>query len=153
RCLGRARARGPIEQRHPSPNRLMQRQDGDALAQLEAGLREAIKHHGVDDRTSAGLALGALLDFLYSQPHLIAENLHRPLYDLLAALEDLDQGRVAPMLHPVQFGNRPPAGTLFRQAIGFAVFAMEQLTVQGDSKTAASRKVSQVWNKVAPHVS
>ena len=123
------------------------------MAQLEAGLREAIKHCGIDDRTAAGHALGAVLEFLYSQGHLTRGNLHRPLYELLAALEDLKQGRVAPMLKPVTFGNRPPDGATLRQAIGFAVFAVEQLVERGDSKTAACRKVSQVWNKEAPHVS
>jgi hypothetical protein len=131
----------------------MQRQGGDALAQLEAGLREAIKHRGVDDRTAAGLALGAVLEFLYAQRHLTAENLHRPLYELLAALDDLNKGRVAPMLEPRQFGNRPPIGATFRQAKGFAVFAVEQLVERGDSRAAACRKVSQVWNKAAPHIS
>jgi hypothetical protein len=125
--------------------------DRTALVQLEAGLREAIKHRGIDDRTAAGLALGAVLDFLYTQPHLTADSLHRPLYELLAALDDLGKGRVASMLEPpARFRNRPPDGALFRQAKGFALFAVEQLVERGDSARAACGKVALAWNKEAP---
>src|SRR5262249_17469432 len=69
---------------------------------------------------------------------------------LLAALEDLNQGRVALMLKPTRFGNRPPEGSNFRQLKAFALFAVQRLVTHGDSVSGACRKVAQVWNTEAP---
>jgi hypothetical protein len=98
---------------------------------------------------AAGRALGAVLEFLYTQPRLTADRLHRPLYELLAALDDLNSGRVAPMLTPVRFGNRPPRGSVESEKRGHTIATIEQLIERGDSVTQASREVANVWKKEA----
>jgi hypothetical protein len=124
-----------------------------ALAHLEASLRDALRHRGIDDRKAAGDALRAVLEFIYTQPRLTRQGCHYPLFDLLAALDDLNQGRIAPMLHAKFFGNRPPEGARFQQAKAFALFAIEQLVDQGETKTSACQKVAEVWNRAVPDYS
>jgi len=120
--------------------------DRAALVQLEADLKEALKHRGVNDRQAAKDALGAVLDFLYAHRDLTAQNLHTPLADLLAALKTLDKGRVSPMLNPRWAGNSPPFGETFRKAKGHALFAVEQLIERGDKVFRACEAVAETWN-------
>jgi hypothetical protein len=129
----------------------MEPQENSAFAALEAGLREALKHRGIDDRKAAGLALGAVVNLFHDAlPHLTAQNLHMPLFDLLAALQDLEQGRVAPMLRPTQFGNRPPASQQMQMARGFATFTVRQLMAGGATISEACQRVCVVWNQRMP---
>jgi hypothetical protein len=95
---------------------------------------------------AVGLALGAVLHFLYAHPHLTAQRLHRPLYVLLAALDDLSKGRVAPMLEPAVFENRHPDAAIKREARGHALFCIDLLVASGMSIAAACREVTKVWN-------
>jgi hypothetical protein len=120
----------------------------NALAELAVGLREAAQHRGSDDRRAAGLALGAVLNFLFDAlPELTKQELHMPLADLLAALETLSYGRVSPMLQPTWAGNSPPFGATFRKAKGYAVFAVQDLVDQGDKVKPASDAVAKTWNE------
>jgi hypothetical protein len=82
------------------------------LEQLIAGLREAGQHRGINDRKAAGIALEAILHFLYDQKPITKECLHRPLYELLAGLQDLEDGRTPALLRANKVLNRPPRGSL-----------------------------------------
>ncbi len=122
--------------------------DRAALAQLEVGLREAIKHRGKYDREAAGGSLEAVLGFLYDQPHLTADGLHRPLFELWEALRDLEHGGVAAMLKPVKRKKgRPLRSTTQREARGHALLAVEQLIKLGVTPPQACQKVAQVWSR------
>lgn len=123
-------------------------EENEALAELAAGLKEALTDRGSDDRRAAGLALQAVLHFLYDEhPELTHQDLHMPLADLLVALEALNSGRVSPMLKPAWAGNNPPFGATFRMAKGFALFAIEQLIEQGIKVKPTCDAVAETWNE------
>jgi hypothetical protein len=81
--------------------------DGEAIRKLAAGLKEAVAYQGlpVDRRDwwAGQRALLAVIKFLQSHDRLKAGA--TPLVNLQAALLDLDNGHVAPLLRP-----RPVAG-------------------------------------------
>jgi hypothetical protein len=119
---------------------------GAALQRFKAGLKEALARLGQDDRTAARLAVRAALEFVYAHPDFTAEGLSRPLFELLAALDDLGKGRVAPMLRPISFANRHPDAATRKEARGHAIFCIDLLVASGMTVTEASRDVAKVWN-------
>jgi hypothetical protein len=129
----------------------------DPLAQLEAGLREAIKHRGTNDRKASVDALEAVLDFLYAQPNLTAAApgavaLPRPLFELCVALKDLDLGQVAPILQKSKVDHRAKRSTVRREARGHVLFAVEQLMDKGDKADPACQRVFPICRRHFPDV-
>ncbi len=117
------------------------------LVKLEADLKKALGFMGDNSRKAAGLAVRATLEFTHAHPHLTSQGLTRPLYALLSALDDLDKGRVAPMLEPAYFGNRPPIGNAQREARAHASFCVDQLIGTGESLEVACKAVAKIWTQ------
>jgi hypothetical protein len=117
------------------------------LGQLEADLKEAVVLMDSNSRKAAGLAVKACLEFVYAHPHLTAQSLSRPLFDLLAALNDLDQGIRSAMLEPALFGNRPPERAVRQQAKAYACFCVDQLKGIGVDVASACKAASRVWEQ------
>jgi hypothetical protein len=120
---------------------------GCPLTKLEADLTEAVGFMDSNSRTAAGLAVKAFLEFIYAHPHLAAQGFSRPVFDLLAALDDLDEGRVAPMLKPAQFGNRPPERTVRQRAKAYVCFCVDQLMGIGENLKTACTAAARVGRK------
>jgi hypothetical protein len=117
------------------------------LTKLEADLTEAVGFMDSNSRTAAGLAVRACLKFVHAHPHLAAQGFSRPLFGLLAALDDLDKGGVAPMLKPALFGNRPPERAVRQRAKAYACFCVDQLMGIGENLEAACTVAARVWRK------
>jgi hypothetical protein len=139
----------PVATLFPDSVRVWERQwrDRAALAELETGLRAAIKHRGAGDRKAAVAALETVLRFLYTRPHLTAEGLELPLFDLWIALKNLNKGRVSPILIHVPAGSSPPHGDASRMARGHAIFAVEQLVERWENASLACQAVAKRWNQ------
>jgi len=105
---------------------------------------EALGFIDCDSRRAAGLAVKACLEFVRAHRHLAAQNLTRPLFDLLAAL-DLDKGTRPAMLEPALFGNRPPERAVRQQAKAYACFCVDQLIGIGQDLATACKAVAGIW--------
>lgn len=127
-----------------------QSSDKGAPGRLERGLRGAEAQREANPRAAAKAALEAVLEFLHhTKPQWTADQIHRPLVDLFAALSDLDVGRVVPLLKPTRFGNRHPDAWLLKMKQGWAIFVIERLVQMGENATVASKKVTKIWNRYA----
>jgi hypothetical protein len=117
------------------------------LKKFEADLRKAVGLMNCDARMSVGLAVKAAWEFVCADPHLTAQNLQRPFFLLLGALDDLTRGRLDPMLKPISFGNRPIEGTARQQAKGFVCVYIEELTRIGEGVPDACKAVASILAK------
>jgi hypothetical protein len=117
------------------------------LAKLEADLKEAVVFMESNSRRAAELAVKACLGFVYAHPHLAAQGLTRPLFDPLAALDDLDKGIRPAMFKPALFGNRPPERAVGQQAKAYACFCVDQLKGIGVDVASACKAASRVWER------
>jgi hypothetical protein len=117
------------------------------FAKLEADLKEAVVFMDSNSRRAAGLAVWACLEFVYAHRHLTAQSLTRPLFILLAALDDLDKGIRPAMLEPTRFGNRPPERAARQQAKAYACFCVDQLKGIGVDVASACKAASLVWER------
>jgi hypothetical protein len=105
------------------------------LAALQGGLKSADEESG---RDASSTALRAVIEFVNAIPTLASQNLALPLVHLLSALQDLDSGRVAPMLAPAKgFDNRKPDAGMRKVQRAFAIFAVDELRRFGMSTEAA----------------
>jgi hypothetical protein len=119
----------------------------NAFEKFEADLKQAVGFMERDSRMAAGLAVKAALEFVYAHQHFTEQGLNRPLYALLAALDDLNKGRVAPMLKPRRVDNRRPDSAVRKEAMAHACFCIDQLMELGESVESASKAVADVWAK------
>jgi hypothetical protein len=117
------------------------------LKKFETDLRTAVGLMNGDARMSVGLAVKAAWEFVCAHPHLTAQNLQRPFFLLLGALDDLTRGRLDPILNPTSFGNRPVEGTARQQAKGFACMYIEELTRIGERVPDACKAVASILAK------
>jgi hypothetical protein len=115
------------------------------MARLEAELKSAVEAMATNSRKGAALAVRGVLEFVHAHPHLTSQGLSQPFFALLAALEDLDHGRVAPMLQAKVFGNRPPDSSILQMAKGHACFYVDQLKAVGESLESACSIVAAKW--------
>jgi hypothetical protein len=98
------------------------------LEQLEAGLSRALAQSSESSRGAAMTALDAILRFIDSVPDWDRRNFETPIWALLAALKDLDDGRVVPMLAPnPKVRNRKPDPSVRKVVKGHAVICVDIL--------------------------
>jgi hypothetical protein len=112
------------------------------IQRLEAGLRAANAQLKEKSRDAAVTALHAVMDFIHSVPALIDQNLGTSIWALLAALEDLNHGRVVAMLAPAQVGSRKREASIRKVAKAYAIFAVDILRSAGSSVPEACRFVA-----------
>ena len=117
------------------------------LAQLEADLTEALDFMDSNSRRAAGLAVRACLEFVQAHRRLASKGLTRPLFDLLAALDDLDKGIRPAMFEPVVYGNRPPERAVRQRAKAYACFCVDQLIGIGEDAASACKAAARVWGQ------
>jgi hypothetical protein len=107
---------------------------------LASGL---FRQSGEDHRHAAIVALDAAwrLVALFRQPH--AELLFRPILDLQAALRNLDEGGVPPMLKPVRRprGGRAPSTDTRAALWGYAAGTVRRLVEYGISPEKDAREL------------
>jgi hypothetical protein len=119
----------------------------NAFEKFEADLKEAVTLMDSDTRMAVGLAVKAAWEFVDAHKQLAAQGLHRPFFALVAALSDLNEGRLATWLKPAQFGNRPPDSAMRQEAKAYACFCVDQLVKLGESVEKACKAVAEIWNK------
>ena len=115
-----------------------------AFEKFEADLKEAVTLMCSDSRETAKVAVKAALEFVHAHKELAALNLHRPFYTLLAALDGLEEGRVAPLLKPVQVDHRPPDSVVKQEAQAYACFCVDLLMSLGDPIEGACKAVANI---------
>jgi hypothetical protein len=113
------------------------------LQALEEKLRSAEKEIAENSRGAAITALQGTIDFINSVPHFEPDNLALPLAQLMAALHDLDCGRVVPMVKPTQVDNRKPEASFRKVIRAFAIFCIEELMNHGMLLEEACKFVTQ----------
>jgi hypothetical protein len=114
------------------------------LAASEAGLSRALGQLSENSRLAAITALEAILTFIDSVPEWERQNFESPIWALLAALDDLNHGRVHPMLAPnPNVHNRKPDSAVRKIAKSHAVICVDVLRRSGVSVTEACRVVAQ----------
>ena len=113
------------------------------LEQLETGLSQALAQLGENERWSATTALEALLAFIDAVPGWERCKLGLPVWTLLAALKDLDNGRVVPMLLAnSDVRNRKPDAGSRKVVKAWAVLLVDILRRSGLSVMEACRIVA-----------
>ena len=113
------------------------------LGQLEAGLSRALAQSSESGRGAAMTALEAILVFIDSVPEWERRNFELPIWALLAALKDLNDGRVVPMLAPnPKVRNRKPDPSMRKILKAYAVSFVDILRRSGLSVTEACRFVA-----------
>lgn len=100
----------------------------NTLQAFEAKLRSAAEEIKENSRKAVITALQGTILFINSVPDFESDNLALPLTQLMAALHDLDSGRVLPMVTPAQIDNRPLEAS-FRKVIRAAAIFMIDLLV------------------------
>jgi hypothetical protein len=119
------------------------RMNDPILEQLETGLSQALAQLRENERWSATIALEALLTFIDAVPGWERRKLGLPVWTLLAALKDLDNGRVVPMLlaNP-DVHNRKPETVTRKVVKAWVVFLVDVLRRSGLSVMEACRIVA-----------
>ena len=114
------------------------------LELLESGLSQALVELGDNSRQAAVTVLETFLKFIDTVPEWNQKNLHVPIWTFLAALKDLDNGRVGSMLSPNPTVHNRKPDALVRQVIrAYAVACVNILVRLGFSVTEACRIVAQ----------
>jgi hypothetical protein len=133
-----------VAKRQRRPKKGSAAQQRRRLAELEGGLSLALAQVTEDSRHAAMTALEAVLSFIDSIPEWERRDFEAPLWTLLCALDDLDYGRVHPMLSPnPAVHNRKPDSNVRKVAKGHAVICVDVLRRSGLSVTEACRFVAQ----------
>lgn len=101
------------------------------LQTFEATLRSAAEEIKENSREAAITALRGTIDFINSVPNFESDNLALTLTQLMAALHDLDSGRVLPMVTPAQIDNRPREASFRKVIRAAAIFMVELLVDRG----------------------
>ena len=105
-------------------------------------------HQSEDRRHAAIVALDAAWRFvaLFKQPY--AGLLFRPILDLQAALRNLDEGGVPPMLKPVRRAGRAPSTDTSAALWGYAAGTVQRLVETGISLEDARKLVEEALVKL-----
>jgi hypothetical protein len=113
------------------------------VEKLGSGLSQALAQLGEDSRRAAMTALEAFLTFIDSVPEWERRNYEVSIWTLWAALKDLDDGRVVPMLSPnPTVHNRKPDPSMRKVVKAWAVIGVDILCEAGLSVTEACRIVA-----------
>ncbi len=115
------------------------------LEKLCDELREAVEAFAEDERVSAGKSLAAINDYLVDMG--VPADLSAPLFALLAALQDLENGKQPEMLKKVKVSHGPPTAITLQLEKAQAAAAMQLLKDAGDAKPAAARAVTRALEK------
>jgi hypothetical protein len=122
-----------------------------ALEFLFADLRDASqlsREKGDDGRMGAAVALGAVLRLIVLFEVPLSEALHVPILRLQAALLDLQNNSVAPMLEPVRRAGRAPSSNPHAALKGVAAGAVKRLQDAGMDRPTAYAKVASELKKL-----
>ena len=103
-------------------------------------LRKAQEAFTGNGRTGAGKSLGAIIDYLDDMG--MPADLRAPLFALLAALQDLENGKQSPMLKAPNLPHGPPEAIVSQVAKAQAAAAMQLLMAAGDGRETAARAVA-----------
>lgn len=108
-------------------------------------LREAVEMFAMDERAGAGKSLAAMNDYL---DHIgVPADLSVPSFALLAALQDLENGKQPEMLKKAKVRHRPPIAIALQLERAQAAAAMQLLMDAGDTKEVAARAVTRALEK------
>ena len=119
------------------------RPGGEAWKQLESGLTDALAQMQESQRGGITLALEALLQFIDQVPGWERRGFGLPIWQLLAAFQDLDNGRVVRMLLPnPNVHHRKPDPTLRKIVRAYALICLDVLCRSGWSLEDGSRLVA-----------
>jgi hypothetical protein len=119
-----------------------------AFTAFERGLKDARSEMSTNGLGGAITALQSAIEFANSMDRWRAESLSFPLTALLAALHDLDSGRVSPMVQPKPgVNNRRPAASWRRVQRAVAIFCIEQLVSLGMSHEQSAKFVAVILKK------
>ena len=110
------------------------------LGVLVDRLREAAKVYAGNNRLGAGKSLGAVINYFDEMG--LPQDLGAPLFALLAALNDLENGKQPDMLKASSPPHRPPDEIVPQLVMAQAAAAMQLLTDAGDSNEVAARAVA-----------
>jgi hypothetical protein len=125
----------------------------ESFCRLEQNLTDSRGEMRSDGRKGVTSAIRAIIDFIHSIPRWESMNLALPMVSLLAALHDLDLGRVAPMLRPTEgFDNRKPDASLRKIQRAYIIFSVDQLIARGMRVEEACRFVADLLTNSAIHI-
>jgi hypothetical protein len=116
--------------------------------EYERGLKAAQAEMATDNRGGAITALQTVIQLTNAIPRWESQSLSLPLTALLAALHDLDSGRVVPMLEPKKgVDNRKPDAGFRKVARAVASFCIDQLIAAGMEVDDACKFVAPLLRK------
>jgi hypothetical protein len=119
-----------------------------AFEEYECGLKAARAEMATDSRGGAMTALQTVIQLTNAIPRWESQSLSLPLTALLAALRDLDSGRVLPMLEPKKgVDNRKPDAGFRKVQRAVASFCIDQLIAAGMNVEEASKFVAALLQK------
>lgn len=137
------RARRAKSKLNPAPKPNDKGLDQALLGPLERGLTQALALMADSQRNAATMALEAFLAFIISVPGWERRGLGHPVFCVLTALEDLDDGRVVSMLLPnPEVRNRKPDARMRKIFKAYAVFCVDVLCRAGFSVTEGCQIVA-----------
>lgn len=104
----------------------------EGLQSLEATLKDAKDEMQSDCRGAAITSLQGVVEFINSIPRFESQNLSLPVTALMAALHDLNVGRVGAMVTPTAgFDNRKPEASFRKVIKAYAIFCIDLLKGAG----------------------
>jgi hypothetical protein len=113
-----------------------------AFDACERGLKAARDEMKSDSRGGAITAVQAVILLTNAIPKWESQGLSFPLTALLSALNDLDSGRVVPMLEPKKADHRRPEPGFRKVQRAVAIFCVDQLVAAGSGPEQACRFVA-----------
>jgi hypothetical protein len=116
-----------------------------SLQALEATLKEAQAEVLKDPRGAAITALRGVIGFIEAIPRFESQDLTLPLTALMAALHDLDTGRVGKIVRPKkapELRNRQPDPSLRYVIKAYSIFAVNELRDHGSQIDDACKFVA-----------
>jgi len=124
----------------------------EGLQSLEATLKAAKDEMQTDCRGAAITSLQGVVEFINSIPRFESLNLSCPLTAVMAALHDLNVGRVGAMVTPTAgFDNRKPEASFRKVIKAYAIFGVEQLKDAGMTTEEACKFVASELARIMHH--
>lgn len=118
------------------------------LQNLEATLKLAQGEMRTDNRGAAITALRGVIGFVNAVPRFESQSLSIPLTALMAALHDLNLGRVGPIVRPTPgFDNRRPDSSFRKVIRAISTFSIDQLMGHGMPRDHACKFVASCLEK------
>ncbi len=133
---------GPLPETEPA--RASGQATATAYARLRQALTDARRDYPTDDQrlVRAALSLLAVLKFLEHDATIAPAGLDRELWNLLAAVKDIDAGAGSTWLDPHKPPHKPPLRVAQKSIRDTAAIAMHELMAGGLQKAAAAQKVA-----------